>query len=658
MLTSSPQGVHMLKNMLQLLKRDKRGISNVIVVMLSLVLVVIIVSNIVLWSYQMNQFDWERIQEKIEITNMTSTNALSWAAAQSEFTIRNGTRVSGAYTDTFTINDQYETFTEVFTQQGWLSGWNKRARITISHTSIDSTLTNFPLLIYLSNSSGLGSSNFTFVFNELQTKDARKKIAIATGDGTTQCYAEIEKWDDTNRRAWLWVNVPTLSASQDNSFYLYYDMTHADNTAYVGDPGSVAAQNVWNNNYKLVMHLQEASGTQNDSTSNINTGTPQGGVGQNATGFIDGADHLDGADDRVQVSDSSSLSFTNNALTMEAWIKFDTLPAREAVIARKDNQWQLGFADSGTIRNRVSTNGINGWTGANDEAYQFQTGIWYYSTFVYDGSTIVNKINGEQVGLAHTVTGNINDNSNPLYLGYRASPNTYINGVVDEVRISNTSRNTAWVRATYKTQRDTLATYGTEETTQQRYNLDIIGTFNTNLPTYPAAYVQKVEIQLRYRASDSGENWYLKAYNWSSGNYSDNGFNYTGGSTPSTSWDMYALDLSTCWQSYADQNGTIVIEFVNAQPDLNQTSIDIDFLAVKIVVIDTEFTIHNTGSLTTHLISLWVTNSSSHQRYDLNTFINPGDTFIIVRNDVSLPSPPYIIKVVTEKGNMAVYTGQ
>jgi hypothetical protein len=52
------------------LKRDKRGVSNVIVVVLSLVIVSILVANVVLWSYQMNQLDWERLQEKIEITNV------------------------------------------------------------------------------------------------------------------------------------------------------------------------------------------------------------------------------------------------------------------------------------------------------------------------------------------------------------------------------------------------------------------------------------------------------------------------------------------------------------------------------------------------------------------------------------------------------------
>lgn len=62
----------MLEAIIRHLKNDKHGISNVIVVMLSLILIVVIVANVVLWSYQMNQFDWDRMQEKVEILNVTS----------------------------------------------------------------------------------------------------------------------------------------------------------------------------------------------------------------------------------------------------------------------------------------------------------------------------------------------------------------------------------------------------------------------------------------------------------------------------------------------------------------------------------------------------------------------------------------------------------
>lgn len=60
----------MLQAITRRLKREKRGVSTVIVVMLSLVLIVIIVGNVVLWSYQMNQLDLERMQENLEIANV------------------------------------------------------------------------------------------------------------------------------------------------------------------------------------------------------------------------------------------------------------------------------------------------------------------------------------------------------------------------------------------------------------------------------------------------------------------------------------------------------------------------------------------------------------------------------------------------------------
>jgi hypothetical protein len=60
---------------LKRLKHEKKGLSNVIVVMLTLVLIVIIVSNVVLWGYQMNQLDLDRSQEKIQITRVSYTLA-------------------------------------------------------------------------------------------------------------------------------------------------------------------------------------------------------------------------------------------------------------------------------------------------------------------------------------------------------------------------------------------------------------------------------------------------------------------------------------------------------------------------------------------------------------------------------------------------------
>jgi hypothetical protein len=85
---------------------DKRGISDVIVVMLSLVIVVIIVSNVILWSYQMNQFDWERMQENIEIVGIVQV------ANGTTFTFQNKGSITvqlvSLWIDSPTIHQRYD----------------------------------------------------------------------------------------------------------------------------------------------------------------------------------------------------------------------------------------------------------------------------------------------------------------------------------------------------------------------------------------------------------------------------------------------------------------------------------------------------------------------------------------------------------------------
>ena len=70
-----------------------------------------------------------------------------------------------------------------------------------------------------------------------------------------------------------------------------------------------------------------------------------------------------------------------------------------------------------------------------------------------------------------------------------------------------------------------------------------------------------------------------------------------------------------------------------------------------------QYTFKNEGGLTVHLVSLWINNSTRHQRYDMNVFVNAAETKTYLREDITLPTGSYTIKVVTERGNMAVYSG-
>jgi hypothetical protein len=88
------------------LRLDKRGISNVIVVMLSLVLIVIIVSNVILTSYQMNQFDWERMQENVEIVNVANTVDGTTLTLQNKGSVT--AHLVSLWVDSTTIHQRYD----------------------------------------------------------------------------------------------------------------------------------------------------------------------------------------------------------------------------------------------------------------------------------------------------------------------------------------------------------------------------------------------------------------------------------------------------------------------------------------------------------------------------------------------------------------------
>jgi hypothetical protein len=201
---------------------------------------------------------------------------------------------------------------------------------------------------------------------------------------------------------------------------------------------------------------------------------------------------------------------------------------------------------------------------------------------------------------------------------------------------------------------DDFETFKEAPATVQR--LDLIGNFALDVTTYPLEYINTIEIQQRFKASDSTEKWYLKALNWTSSTYVDTGFNSTVGYVPTTGWDYYTVNLTDQWNSYVHANGTLSLKVVDEGEDIDETTVDIDFLAVRASIDGMRFTFKNKGSLTCHLLSLWVNNSTDHQRYNVDVFVNAGETVVYIRSDIGSPNKPYITKIVTERGNVAIYS--
>ena len=92
----------------------------------------------------------------------------------------------------------------------------------------------------------------------------------------------------------------------------------------------------------------------------------------------------------------------------------------------------------------------------------------------------------------------------------------------------------------------------------------------------------------------------------------------------------------------------IMIKLHDEGNDAVHTTVDVDFLGVRIVARGVLFTFTNNGPLTAHFVSLWIVSSTVHDHYNLNEFINSGENGTYILVGVQLPSEQYFMKAYIE----------
>lgn len=618
-----------LEAIIKRLKRDKRGISNVIVVMLSLILVIVIVANVVLWSYQMNQFDWERMQENLEIVGVARVTNSSWFVAQSEYTVNTGSHISGTFMDTQSMGDQYESFTEVL--NWWNVNYSYRRQITITNNLASTLSSGYSTLLTMDTAALVSSGKMLSNGNDL-------RIVCWNGSSLVEIDRHLVDMNTSSTQVWFKTQADVPASGSDNNYYVYYD-----NLGAVSPPANKSNVYLWFDDFNRVSNPDitiEASysaktggGTWSIETSKLKN---VGAAGDPNKLIITALGNVDtDIDMLVKINVTSFVGGDLSRMGLSCCM--DTDPSRGS------GYCALFYDDRGSLD---LLNDLRSW--GTRGTYSWSLNTWYYMRFrVIDPVSKLGKVKVWQVGTTEpdtwTVDGNFGggtarSHGEVGFGGSRTSDTTYF----DDILIR------------YIADLEPSASLGMEES-QSDSRLDIDGAFVIDLSTYPLTYIQTGEMQIRYRSSDASERWYLKAYNWSSSTYSDSGFNSTAGHMPTKEWDYYAVNFTDRWSSYLHGDGTVYIKIVDEGADSNQTIIDIDFLAVRVVINGMKFTFQNKGSSTSHLVSLWVNNSTDHRRYDVNIFINSADTESYIRSDISLPNKPYTVKVVTERGNTAVF---
>jgi len=196
----------------------------------------------------------------------------------------------------------------------WNDNWSYRKAIVINSNYVTGDLTDFPALISLIDTN-LGAHAQADGDDIVFIDDEGKKLSHEIESFATTTAGSI-----ATGTLVAWVKIPELSSTEDTVISMYYGNAGATNQQDVA--------NVWDEDYKLVQHLQEdGTGTRFDSSNYDNDSNNQVGYdGDEATstGKINGADDFDGNNDGLRIANQSY--FSQAPFTVEFWVKYDQVP--------------------------------------------------------------------------------------------------------------------------------------------------------------------------------------------------------------------------------------------------------------------------------------------------------------------------------------------
>jgi hypothetical protein len=615
---------------LRRIRQDKKGISNVIIVVLSLVILVIITSNVILWSYQMNQLDWEKMHEDMMITDVSRVTDFSWVATQHEYVVNIGSKTNGTYMDTQVIDKHYESFMEGL--NWWNVDYSYRRQITIVNNMASTLDVGYSVYVTLDTASLVSAGKMLPSGDDL-------RVTYWSGSGWIELDREVIDMNSASAQVWFKIQATIEANGSRNNYYIHYG-----NPSAGSPPANKSNVYLWFDSFDR----SDNPDVTTEVSYSVMTGSGSWSIETNKLKNVGAA------------GDPNKLVITalgNVNADIDMLVKIDVASFAGGDLSRMGLSCCMGTSPSRGSgycslfhedENSLDLlNDLRSW--GTKGTYSWSLNTWYYMRFrVIDPASGLGKVKVWQVGTAEpstwTVDGNFGGGAGGSYgevgfAGSRRADTTYF----DDVLIR------------YIADPEPSASLSPEEG-QGDNRLDIVGTFVIDVPTYPLTCIRDAEIQMRYRSSDTGERWYLKAFNWTSGTYSDNGFNSTVGHLPTTAWDYYSVNLTDQWRSYIRGDGNMNIEFVDTGVDSNQTTIDVDFLAVRVLVEGMQFSFQNKGASTCHVVSIWVINSTVHDRYEADVFVSSGERLNYTRMDLVLPTNSYFVKVVTERGNIAVYS--
>lgn len=316
----------------------------------------------------------------------------------------------------------------------------KRA-ITIDHTKCGSTDSlNFPL--YFSGHSDLATvANGGFV-----RSSSGFDIAFFSDSAlTTKLAWETVDWSATTGSGEWHIKVP-LSASTDLKIYVAF-----------GDSGTITDQSdrtgSFESNYKVVTHFGSASSLSlNDSTSNATNATGLNSPTASA-GKVGGAIGLNGSNQSVYMPSNLFSDLTVGTLSL--WVKFSSVTGTSHLVYQDGSGHDsLGLSTDAGIHFELQGSYFD------SNFAGLTTGVWYALDITWDGTTIKLYLNGSldrsfsSTASPGTPPSGVSNSSVGSYSYGSGGSNkgNYLNGQIDEFRLSSVARSPSAILSKYNNQ--------------------------------------------------------------------------------------------------------------------------------------------------------------------------------------------------------------
>ncbi|OGV64151.1 MAG: hypothetical protein A2283_04455 [Lentisphaerae bacterium RIFOXYA12_FULL_48_11] len=310
---------------------------------------------------------------------------------------------------------------------------NQKCRMKVSFTGYDreETLTNFPILIVLNNS--IDSFNYSSFLDLAGGSDLR----FSDANQSAELNYEIEKWDTTGS-SYIWVQVPSLSSSND-CIWLFWG-----GSSYTNPPACTTNGATWANGYAGIWHMNPGN---TDSSVNRNDGTTVNDPADIQSAVISGGKDFNGIN-YISCSNAPSLNITGS-ITVSAWVYWRS---GKGFIA-KEYQSNSGYAaeiDDGSGKIRWYTWGPTTNSDMRSTS-KFPTNSWHHLALVYEHENGIKNIYYDGILDSTTnASGNITQNTDPFHMGFSkltGDGSQYLNGMLDEMRLSNITRSSNWLWA-------------------------------------------------------------------------------------------------------------------------------------------------------------------------------------------------------------------